>query len=186
MLLVDDLKDIIKGCLSGERKSQEKLYKLFSSRMFGVCLQYSNDFDDAKDILQEGFIKVFTKLEQFNERGSFEGWIRRIMINTALEKYRSHLHLYSLTEQDVKKNELIYEEVFENLSAADLVKLIQELPPRYRMVFNLHAIEGYAHKEISEMLGITVGTSKSNLARARVIMQEKVKRFYSSSENTGV
>jgi RNA polymerase sigma factor (sigma-70 family) len=186
MLLVDDLKDIIKGCLSGERRNQEKLYKLFSSRMFGVCLQYSNDYDDAKDVLQEGFIKVFSKLEQFDERGSFEGWVRRIMINTALEKYRSHLHLYPLTEKDMKKDELIYEEVFENLSAADLVKLIQELPPRYRMVFNLYAIEGYAHKEISEMLGITVGTSKSNLARARVIMQEKVKRFYNSSENTGV
>ena len=186
MLLVDDLKDIIKGCLSGERRSQEKLYKLLSSRMFGVCLQYSNGYDDAKDILQEGFIKVFTKLEQFDERGSFEGWIRRIMINTALEKYRSHVYLYPLTEHEVKKDELIYEEVFENLSAADLVKLVQELPPRYRMVFNLYAIEGYAHKEISEMLGITVGTSKSNLARARGIMQEKVKRFYDSSENAGL
>jgi len=182
MLLVDDLKDIIKGCLSGERRSQEKLYKLFSSRMFGVCLQYSNQYDDAKDILQEGFIKVFSKLEQFDHRGSFEGWVRRIMINTALEKYRSHLHLYPLTEKDVNKEELIYEEVFEKLSANDLVKLMQELPPRYRMVFNLYAIEGYAHKEISEMLGITVGTSKSNLARARGILQEKVKRFYNTSE----
>ncbi len=108
------------------------------------------------------------------------------MINTALEKYRSHLHLYPLTEKDVKREELIYEEVFEKLSANDLVKLVQELPPRYRMVFNLYAIEGYAHKEISEMLGITVGTSKSNLARARGIMQEKVKRYYNSSENTGL
>jgi RNA polymerase sigma factor (sigma-70 family) len=186
MLLVDELKDIIKGCLSGERRSQEKLYKLFSSRMFGVCLQYSNDYDDAKDILQEGFIKVFSKLEQFDERGSFEGWVRKIMINTALEKYRSHLHLYPLTEKDLKKEEMTYEEVFERLSANDLVKLVQELPPRYRMVFNLYAIEGYAHKEISEMLGISVGTSKSNLARARVIMQEKVKRFYDSSENIGI
>jgi RNA polymerase sigma-70 factor (ECF subfamily) len=186
MLLVDELKDIIKGCLSGERRSQEKLYKLFSSRMFGVCLQYSNDYDDAKDILQEGFIKVFSKLEQFDERGSFEGWVRKIMINTALEKYRSHLHLYPLTEKDMKKEEMVYEEVFERLSANDLVKLVQELPPRYRMVFNLYAIEGYAHKEISEMLGISVGTSKSNLARARGIMQEKVKRYYNSSENMGI
>ena len=180
------MKVIIKGCLSGERRSQEKLYKLLSSRMFGVCLQYSNGYDDAKDILQEGFIKVFSKLEQYNERGSFEGWVRRIMINTALEKYRSHLHLYPLTDKDVKREQLIYEEVFEKLSANDLVKLVQELPPRYRMVFNLYAIEGYAHKEISEMLGITVGTSKSNLARARGIMQEKVKRYYNTSENTGI
>lgn len=162
------------------------MYKLFSSRMFGVCLQYSNDYDDAKDVLQEGFIKVFTKLGQFDHRGSFEGWIRRIMVNTALEKYRSHLHLYPLTEKDMKKEEFIYEEVFEKLSANDLVKLVQELPPRYRMVFNLYAIEGYTHQEISNMLGITVGTSKSNLSRARGIMQEKVKLYYDSSENIGI
>ena len=106
------------------------------------------------------------------------------MINTALEKYRSHLHLYPLTDKDVNKEELIYEEVFEKLSANDLIKLMQELPPRYRMVFNLYAIEGYAHKEISEMLGITVGTSKSNLARARIILQRNVKRlFYTDSKS---
>ena len=156
---------------------------MFSSKMFGLCLQYSNNHDDAKDILQEGFIKVYQKLNQFNHRGSFEGWIRRIMINTALEKYRSHLHLYPLTEQEMRREELSHEEVFERLSADDLIRLVQELPPRYRMVFNLYAIEGYAHKEISEMLGITIGTSKSNLARARGILQEKVKMMNHSSGN---
>lgn len=153
--------------------------------MFGLCLQYSNNHDDAKDILQEGFIKVFQKLGQFDHRGSFEGWVRRIMINTALEKYRSHLHLYPLTDREMKNEEPTYEEVFERLSAGDLIRLVQELPPRYRMVFNLYAIEGYAHKEIGEMLGITVGTSKSNLARARGILQKKVKILNHSSGNIG-
>jgi len=177
------LENIISGCLDGDRKSQEQLYKMFSSRMFGLCLQYSNDYDDARDILQEGFIKVFQKLDQFQHKGSFEGWVRRIMINTALEKYRSQLHLYPLTEKDVKTEEFIFEEIFEKLAASDLIKLVQELSPRYRMVFNMYAIEGYSHKEIGEILGISIGTSKSNLSRARSILQEKVKKFYNSSEN---
>jgi RNA polymerase sigma-70 factor (ECF subfamily) len=156
---------------------------MFSSRMFGLCLQYADNYDDAKDILQEGFIKVFLKLKQYDARGSFEGWVRRIMINTALERYRSQTHLYPLTEHDLRKDEMVYEEVFEKLSALDLVRLMQELPPRYRMVFNLYAIEGYTHKEVSEMLGITVGTSKSNLSRARQILQGKLKRYDNSNEH---
>ena len=178
---MDQLNNIIRKCLDGNRKSQEQLYNMFSSKMFGLCLQYSNNDDDAKDILQEGFIKVFKKLGQFDHRGSFEGWIRRIMINTALEKYRSNLHLFPITDREMKKEEQTYEGALERLTAGDLIRLVQELSPRYRMVFNLYAIEGYTHKEISEMLGITVGTSKSNLARARGILQEKVKILYHSS-----
>ncbi len=151
--------------------------------MFGLCLQYANNYDDACDILQEGFIKVYRKLDQFSGKGSFEGWIRRIMINTALERYRSQLHLYPLTDNIVTRDEMMYEEVFEKLSADDLIKLVRELPPRYRMVFNMYAIEGYHHKEIAETLGIKVGTSKSNLSRARDILQKKVKQYYDSSEN---
>lgn len=151
--------------------------------MFGLCLKYANNYDDACDILQEGFIKVYRKLDQFSGKGSFEGWIRRIMINTALERYRSQLHMYPLTDNIGTRDEMMYEEVFEKLSADDLIKLVQELPPRYRMVFNMYAIEGYPHKEIAETLGITVGTSKSNLSRARDILQKKVKRYYDSSEN---
>jgi len=177
------LDNIIKGCLDADRKSQEQLYKMFSSRMFGLCLQYSDNYDDAKDILQDGFIKVFQKLDQFKHKGSFEGWIRRIMINTALERYRSQLHLYPITESMMSKDDLLYDEVFDRLSANDLIKLVQELPPRYRMVFNLYAIEGYTHKDISEMMGIATGTSKSNLSRARGILQEKVKLYFDSSEN---
>jgi RNA polymerase sigma-70 factor (ECF subfamily) len=182
---VDQLNNIIQGCLKGDRKSQERLYMLFAERMFGLCLQYADNYDDASDIMQEGFIKVFRKLDQFTGRGSFEGWMRRIMINTALERYRSHVHMYPLTDRVMKEDEMSYEEVLEKLTAADLIKLVQELPPRYRMVFNLYAIEGYSHKEIAEMMGITTGTSKSNLSRARDILQEKVKQYYNSGEITG-
>jgi len=174
--LVDQLNDIINGCLKGDRICQEQLYTMFSTRMFGLCLQYADNQDDAADILQEGFIKVFRKLGQFGGKGSFEGWIRRIMINTALERYRSQVRLYPLTDNMVKKDDIVQEEVFEKLSASDLIRLVQDLPPRYRMVFNLYAIEGYSHKEIGEMMGITVGTSKSNLSRARDILQQKVKK----------
>jgi RNA polymerase sigma-70 factor (ECF subfamily) len=180
---VDQLNKIINGCLKGDRRCQEQLYTMFSTRMFGLCLQYADNQDDAADILQEGFIKVFRKLEQFGGKGSFEGWIRRIMINTALERYRSQVRLYPLTDNTVKKGDMIQEEVFERLSASDLIRLVQDLPPRYRMVFNLYAIEGYSHKEIGEMMGITVGTSKSNLSRARDILQQKVKQYFDTSEN---
>ena len=180
---MDQLYNIIQGCLKGDRKCQEQLYALFSSRMFGLCLQYADNYDDACDIMQEGFIKVYGKLDQFKGKGSFEGWIRRIMINTAFERYRSQLHLYPLTDNVMSKDDMLYEEVFERLSANDLIKLVHELPPRYRMVFNLYAIEGYSHKEIAEMMGITTGTTKSNLSRARNILQQKVKQYFDSGEH---
>jgi RNA polymerase sigma-70 factor (ECF subfamily) len=150
--------------------------------MFGLCLQYADNYDDACDILQDGFIKVYGKLGQFTGKGSFEGWMRRIMINTALERYRSQLHMYPMTDQVVNMNGMQTEEVFENLTATDLIKLIHDLPPRYRMVFNLYAIEGYSHKEIAEMMGVTTGTTKSNLSRARSILQQKVKQYFNSVE----
>ena len=179
--MVDQLDNIIQGCLKGDRKCQEQLYKMFSAKMFGLCLQYADNQDDAADILQEGFIKVFRKMGQFRGKGSFEGWIRRIMINTALERYRSQVRLYPITDNTVSNDDMVYEEVLDRLSAADLIRLVQDLPPRYRMVFNLYAIEGYSHKEIGQMMDITEGTSKSNLSRARDILQQKVKQHFGSS-----
>ncbi len=116
------------------------------------------------------------KLDQYSGKGSFEGWIRRIMINTALERYRSQLHLYPLTEWNEKEVDPAYEDILEKLSAEELVKLVRELPPRYRMVFNMYAIEGFTHKEIAETMGIEVGTSKSNLSRARDILQRRINK----------
>lgn len=176
--MTEALDHIIEECLNGNPKAQEQLYNTFSGKMFGVCLQYSGDYEEAQDILQEGFIRVFLNLYQFHRKGSFEGWIRRIMINSALEKYRDRYYLNRVDDQNDVMEEGVDDAVLDNLSAQDLMKMIQELSPKYRMVFNLYAIEGYSHREISALLNISEGTSKSNLSRARAILQEKVKVYY--------
>lgn len=142
-------------------------------------MQYSGNDEEARDILQEGFIKIFENLQNYKFEGSFEGWMRRITVNTALERYRSRHNLYrvddidSIDEPDADPDN----EDYAGLEAADLMSIIRELPPKYRMVFNLYAIEGYSHKEISGMMNISEGTSKSNLSRARTILQKKVEIF---------
>ncbi len=171
------LDDIIKGCIEGKRQAQEDLYGLLSGKMYSVCLRYSRDQDEAKDNLQDGFIKVFSKIRQFKGAGSFEGWVRRIMVNTALQKYRGQYQLYALNDNESKALNIPVENVMEAMGEKELLDMIQELPPRYKLVFNMFAIEGYSHKEISEMLDITEGTSKSNLSRARDILQEKLKKI---------
>jgi len=146
--------------------------------MYGICLQYASSEEDAQDIMQDGFVKVFRKLDQVNNPAAFPGWIRRVMINTALEKYRSQVILQRMDDVQEEADEALDDGIFDNLTCQELVRLIQTLSPRYRMVFNLYAIEGYSHQEISEELGISVGTSKSNLSRARAILQEKIKDIY--------
>jgi len=174
--------EIIKGCISGKRKSQEQLFNLFADDMFGVCRYYSKDYTEAEDTLHEGFMKVFQKIDQFKSTGSLAGWIRRIMINTALEKFRKHNQLYALGDEVNNESDINPDNVINDLAVEDLIKLVSELSPQYRMVFNLYAVEGYSHKEIGKMMGISEGTSKSNLARARYILQEKVKKhFYTNS-----
>lgn len=170
--------EIIRKCLDGNRGAQTSLYNLFSSKMYGVCLRYSRDSSEAEDILQEGFVRVFTKLEQYEFKGSFEGWVRRIMVNTALEKIRKNDRLFTVEELRQYESRESAEETLSTIAAADLLQLIQELPPRYRMVFNMFAIEGYSHTEIGEMMNISEGTSKSNLSRARVILQKRVNERY--------
>ena len=171
-----DIKNIISGCLKGNRKDQEILYRRHAAKLYAVCLQYSGNDEEARDILQEGFIKIFENLCHYKHEGSFEGWIRRIMVNTALERYRSKHNLYRvddiemIPEPDAEPDN----EDYAGLEASDLLEIIRELPPKYRMVFNLFAIEGYSHKEISQMVNISEGTSKSNLARARIILQRRV------------
>jgi RNA polymerase sigma-70 factor (ECF subfamily) len=176
---LDNYIEIIKACIKGDRKAQKQLYQLFADKMFGVCLRYADNADEAKDILQDGFIKVFLNLKQFNHKGSFEGWVRRIMVNTALEKFRDRSYLFAVNmEQGYESKDSEYDHILSELAVQDLLKLIQELSPQYRMVFNLYAIEGYSHKEICEMLNIKEGTSKSNLSRAREILKEKVTKYY--------
>ncbi len=173
--------DIIKGCKDGRVRDQERLYNLFAREMYGVCLYYTKDRTEAEDLLHDGFMKIFSNISSYRYQGSFEGWVRRIMINTALEKFRREKHLHPLTDLEDKEEELLGEDIVNNMSAGDLVSMIQALSPKYRLVFNLFAIEGYSHKEISTMLGITEGTSKSNLARARAILQRNVKKYFYTS-----
>jgi len=174
-----DLEDLVKDCKKNRPDAQRKLYERFSGKMFAVCLQYSKDYTEAEDILQDGFIKVFTKISQFDFKGSFEGWVRRIMVNCALERYRKQNLLYTVGEIRDYDSKLSCDDVMSEISSKELLNLIQELSPQYKMVFNLYAIEGYSHQEIGDMLGISVGTSKSNLSRARVILQDKVEKLYS-------
>jgi RNA polymerase sigma-70 factor (ECF subfamily) len=175
---LDALEEIIKGCVLGKTNSQEQLYKMFAAKMYGVCLHYSKDSTEAEDILQEGFYKILKNIKSFKNEGSFEGWVRRIMINTALEKYRKQKFLYPVSDIIEIADIFSYDDVISEITARDLLKLIQELSPKYRMVFSLYAIDGYSHKEISDMMGITIGTSKSNLSRARIILQKKVKELF--------
>ncbi|HEY0056193.1 MAG TPA: RNA polymerase sigma factor [Pedobacter sp.] len=173
-LSVDDLLD---GCKREERRTQELLYKLLASRMLGVCMRYAKDRFEAEDILQVGFVKVFRKVGEFRGDGSFEGWIRRIMVNTAIESYRKNQRMMNVVDID---------EVFDapqitfdmnGLEVKDLMNLIQSLSAGYKLVFNLYAIEGYSHKEIASQLGISEGASKSQLSRARAILKEKIKNL---------
>ena len=156
------------------------MYRLFSSKMYGVCLRYARDSSEAEDILQEGFLRVFTKIRQFEFKGSFEGWMRRIMVNTALEKFRKNDRLYPVEEMSIYEATNWVDETISSITADDLLRIIQELPPRYRMVFNLYVFEGMKHKEIAELLHISEGTSKSNLYDARMILQREIKKLDSS------
>jgi len=178
--LAEKLEILIKGCKKGRPKSQKALYQRFASAMYGICLQYASSEEDAQDIMQEGFIKVFAKLDQVKNPAAFPGWIRRLMINTALEKYRSQVILQRVDDVRGEIHEETDDGIFSKLTSEELMILIQTLSPKYRMVFNLYAIEGYSHQEISEELGISVGTSKSNLSRARGILQERIKKIYGS------
>ncbi len=173
------LEKIIKGCIAGKTEYQEKLFRLISDKMFGVCLYYSKDYSEAEDILHDGFLKIFKNISKYKNKGSFEGWTRRIIINTALEKHKKENYLYPINDDYEYIDEINNkEEIINNITAKDLIKLIQSLSPKYRMVFNLYAIEGYSHKEISKMLNISESTSKSNLSRARAILQKKVKKYF--------
>jgi len=169
------IEELIKRCKAGERKAQELLYKQFASKMLGVCFRYATDKMEAEDMLQNGFIKVFQKLADYRGEGSFEGWIRRIMVHSSIEYYRKHHKMMQLVDIEEAGNESSVNPLATSrLAANDLLLLIQQLSPGYRIVFNLYAIEGYSHKEIAAIAGITEGASKSQLSRARSVLREQV------------
>jgi RNA polymerase sigma factor (sigma-70 family) len=170
-----NLDQLIIDCKKNDIKAQEQLYKLFSSKLFGVCLKYSRNYTEAQDNLQDGFLLIFDKIKQFGNKGSFEGWAKRIMINYTLQGYRKTTFLEIVNENITDETEVDIDD--EAVSMEYLLEIIQQLPDRYRLVFNLYAIDEYSHKEIAEMLEISIGTSKSNLSRARMILKKKIESY---------
>ena len=167
-------KELVEGCIRQDSKYQEMLYRKYAKNMFGVCLGYAKDHATAKDILQDGFIKIFKKIDKFSWQGSLEGWIRRIIINTAIDDYRKSVRQREYVELEEKLMNIGYNNVLEELNTTDVVKLIHFLPEGARVIFNLYTIEGYGHKEIAEQLGISEGTSKSQYARAKKLLQDMI------------
>ncbi len=166
--------DIITGCINGDRKFQKALYEKFSGKMFAVCMRYAGEYTKAEDLMQDGFIKVYRNIEKFRGEGSFEGWIRRIVVNACIEHFRKKTTLYAIQETDVKSYEYYDHNALESLKQEDIMKMVSELSNGYRTVFNLYVVEGYTHREIGEMLNISEGTSKSQLSRARFLLQQKI------------
>lgn len=163
----------------GDRRAQKELYELYSRKMMGVCLRYVNDRETARDLLQDGFVKIFTSIGSFSGLGSFEGWMRKIFVNCALEYLRKSDVLREATDLD-NTAELVNSDssAISDISAAELMRMVQELPAGFRTVFNLFAIEGYSHKEIAEMLDITDSTSRSQYTRAKHLLQKKINSLY--------
>ncbi len=173
------LNELVNQCAKNDRKAQEEIYHLFSGKLFSICLKYSKNKQEAQDNFQDGFITIFNKIGQFKFKGSFEGWLKRVMVNTILLKYRQK-NLLNLVTEEIPDEVIVDIDDDDEVSLDFLLNLIQELPDRYRMVFNLYVLDGFSHKEISKMLQIAEGTSKSNLARARAILKVKIEKHQES------
>lgn len=180
------LKQLIENCKKNDRKSQKEIYELYAAKLYGSCLKYAATEQDAQDVLQDAFITIFKKIDQYKDKGSFEGWCRRIVINKALGKYRKNKlrtvgedRLINI-EADVEVKEV------DDVALDDLLKFVRELPERYRLVFSLYVMDGYSHKEIAQMMEISEGTSKSNLSRARGLLQDKITVWRNSDRSSAI
>lgn len=169
------IENLLHECKKNNTQAQEQLYKLLAPKLFSVCLKYSRSHEEAQDNLQESFLLIFDKLKQYKAEGSFEGWAKRLVINYILQQYRKKGTFLEIVSDKIPVVEDV--EIEDDIVSMDfLLKIIQELPDRYRLVFNLYVVDGYSHKEIANMLEITDGTSKSNLARAKMILKEKIQK----------
>ncbi|MEZ4721594.1 MAG: sigma-70 family RNA polymerase sigma factor [Flavobacteriales bacterium] len=173
---------LVEGCKNGSRVAQQEVFKALYRRLLGVCMRYADDEDEAKDILQNGFIKMFKSIENYKGDGSFEGWIKRIVINTAIDNYRRKKVKPVVVDTDLTdrlgdnmEDELEDESIYEQIPVKVVLDSVQKLSPAYKAVFNLYVLEGYNHNEIAEMLEISVGTSKSNLSKARLNLRKMLK-----------
>lgn len=171
--MINSEEDIIEGCLKKRRKSQKQLYNKYYNKMLGVCLRYCKNRNEAEDMVLDGFFNIFSKIQQFQHTGPFEAWMRRIVVNTAIDHYRKNIRYNgyeSLDDLGYEKN--VRTQFSDNLTAEKIMEVLHKLPEGYRMVFNLYAIEGYPHKEIAEKLNISVNTSKTQLLKARKYLQK--------------
>lgn len=168
-----DVNQLVIRCKNNELLAQEQLYKLYSSKMFAIALKYSKNYAEAQDNLQDAFLVVFDKIKLFDFKGSFEGWLKRVIINHILQQYRKSV-VFEVIKDNFTEDIDVAVDVDESVNLDYLLKIIQELPDRYRLVFNLYVLDEYSHKEIATMLGISEGTSKSNLARAKMILKNKL------------
>ncbi len=180
----NSVKRVVEACLKGDKMSQQLLYKTFYGKMLVVCMRYTKNRDEAMDVLQDGFIKVFKKLKNFQYKGSLEGWIRRIMVNTALDNLRKKKDIFSKTDEELELDSFVDETIDEQelekliqLKAEIIIELIQKLSPAYRTVFNMYVIDNMTHAEIAEALNISVGTSKSNLAKAKLNLKKLINQY---------
>jgi RNA polymerase sigma factor (sigma-70 family) len=164
--------ELINGCLKRDRTAQKRLYDTFSSKMYALCCRYVKDSMEAEDVLVTAFTKILDRIDQYKGEGSFEGWIRRVVVNEALTWLRRNRSMYVETELEAADHEPDFQSIEDHLQTEDLLNMIQELPSGYRIVFNLYAIDGYSHKEIAGQLNISENTSKSQLSRARVHLQK--------------
>lgn len=172
-------KQLVEGCLLNKRQAQYQLYDLMSAKMFALCMRYCSNKEYAQDILQEGFVKVFTNLDKYRWEGSFEGWVRKIFVNTAIEHFRKETKLFPVSDNETALMFYpVVDDIEHQLELEDLMSLVQKLSTGYRTVFNLYVIEGYSHKEIAEMLQISEGTSKSQLSRARYLLQKNIQEAH--------
>ena len=172
------LEQLIERCKKNDAKAQSQIYKLYASKLFSLSLKYSRNYAEAEDNLQDAFVTIFKKIEQFKGKGSLEGWMKRITVNTALQCYRSVGVFDIINEDQIEDVNIEIDD--DSISIEFLLQLIQGLPDRYRLVFNLYVLDDYSHKEIAEMLNISSGTSKSNLARARMILKDKIEQHKES------
>lgn len=170
-----DEEQLVDGCLAGDRNCQRMLYERYYGAMMGVCMRYTSDREEARDVLHEGFIKIFRNLAGFQRGTNLGGWIRRVIVNTAIDQYRRSARIPQSVDISTAIGEFDHAtDIVSDMSAQEILAIVQQLPPAYRTVFNLYVVEGYPHKDIGEMLGISEGTSKSNLAKARTKLQKMI------------
>ncbi len=166
---------LLQGCLAGDRQSQKTLYEQYKVQMYRMCLRYANGRSDAEDILQDGFIKVFSDLHQYSGKGALGGWIRKVMVNTALQHIRKNKRIPNMIEVDqIIDLKEASEQIYSRIGAKALTEMIQKLPPGYKMIFNLYVVDGYTHQEIADQLNISINTSKSQLSKAKATLRKKL------------